>query len=725
MSEEGQEQLPGELTAGESRKDAADSALDSFVLMLAFLERPADKGQLRHSLGKGSQQLDLDDLLVLSKRQEIKAKRIKAADGQLDTLPLPAIARLLDGSYLLLLQISDSEALIFRPADGRPTKIPRGSFIAEFAGDLLLMTTRDKVAGMSRAFDVSWFIPALVKYRHLLRDVLLASFFIQLLGLASPLFFQVVIDKVLVHKGLTTLEVLALGLFVVSVFDVLMSALRTYLFSHTTSRVDVELGAKLFGHLVRLPLSYFQARRVGDSVARVRQLDTIREFLTSSALTLVLDLLFTIVFLAVMALYSGWLLLITLITLPLYALVVIFLGPPLRRKLNEKFVRGAENQSFLVESVTGIETLKSMSVEPQMQARWERQIAGYVKTGFDASMLANWGSQAIQLINKLGTLAILFFGARLVIKGDLTVGELVAFNMLAGQVAGPVLRLAQLGQDFQQARIAVSRLGDILNNPVEPQSSASKASLPPIRGRVVFDSVRFRYRSDAPEVLKGLSLEATPGEVIGIVGPSGSGKSTLAKLLQRLHVPEQGRVLVDGVDLAMVDPSWLRRQLGVVLQENILFNRSVRENIALADPAMPMENVVMAAELAGAHDFILEFPEAYDTQIDERGSNLSGGQRQRIAIARALATHPKILIFDEATSALDAESEEIIQKNLKAMASGRTVFIIAHRLSAVRQADRIVTLEKGVITETGSHADLVMRGGRYASLYRKQMGIVT
>jgi subfamily B ATP-binding cassette protein HlyB/CyaB len=295
--------------------------------------------------------------------------------------------------------------------------------------------------------------------------------------------------------------------------------------------------------------------------------------------------------------------------------------------------------------------------------------------------------------------------------------------MLAGQVAGPVLRLAQLGQDFQQARIAVERLGDILNNPMEPQSTASKASLPEIRGRILFEGVRFRYRPDGQEVLKGIDIDIAPGEIVGIVGPSGSGKSTLAKLLQRLHVPERGRILIDGVDLAMVDPSWLRRQVGVVLQENILFNRSVRENIALADPALPLENVVAAAELAGAHDFILETPEAYDTQLDERGSNLSGGQRQRIAIARALAIHPRILIFDEATSALDAESEEVIQRNLKAMTQGRSVIIIAHRLSAVRQADRILTLEKGEITEMGSHAELMARNGRYASLYKKQMGL--
>lgn len=708
---------------GRATAPGDDTALGSFILMLAYLGRPADPAQLVHMLGKGSAPLDFDDLLVLAKRLDIKARRLKTSDARLDSLPLPAIAQLADGSDVLLLQISQTHALLFRPGDERPTQVERAAFALQFAGELLLMTTRERMAGAARIFDVSWFIPALVKYRHLLRDVLFASLFIQLLGLASPLFFQVVIDKVLVHKGLTTLEILAAGLFVVSVFEIGLSGLRTYLFAHTTSRVDVELGSKLFGHLVRLPLSYFGARRVGDSVARVRQLDTIREFLTSSALTLIMDLFFTIVFLAVMWLYSGWLLLIVLVTLPLYALVVFLIGPPLRRTLDEKFLRGAENQSFLVESVTGIETLKAMSVEPQMQARWERQIAGYVKTSFNASMLANWGSQAIQLINKLGMLAILFFGARLVVKGDLTVGELVAFNMLAGQVAGPVLRLAQLGQDFQQARIAVARLGDVLNNPVEPQASAGKTSLPQIRGRIVFDNVRFRYAPDSPEVLKGISLDIAPGEVLGIVGPSGSGKSTFAKLVQRLHVPERGRILVDGVDLALVDPSWLRRQVGIVLQENILFNRSVRDNIALADPAMPIENVTMAAELAGAHDFVLEFPHGYDTQIDERGGNLSGGQRQRIAIARALATRPKILIFDEATSALDAESEQIIQRNLKAMTTGRTVIVIAHRLSAVRQADRIITLEKGEITEMGTHEELIRKNGRYASLYRKQMGV--
>jgi len=509
------------------------------------------------------------------------------------------------------------------------------------------------------------------------------------------------------------------GLFV---FETILSGLRQYLFAHTTSRVDVELGAGLFRHLQNLPMSYFGSRRVGDTVARVRELETIRSFLTSNAITLVLDLLFTGVFLAVMYLYSPKLLLIVLISIPLYVAISLAVLPGLRRRIDEKFKRHAENQSFLVESVTAIETLKSMAVEPQMQNRWERQLAGYVGSGFSAAMLGNWGSQAIQLVSKLTTVAILFFGAKAVIAGDMTVGMLVAFNMLAGRVSQPVLRLAQLAQDFQQARLAVDRLGDILNSPAEP-SSPSRSSLPAIRGQIRLDKVRFRYRVNGPEVLRGIDLEVVPGEMLGIVGPSGSGKSTLTKLIQRLHVPEQGRVLVDGVDLALVDPAWLRRQVGVVLQENILFNRTVRENIALTDPSWPMDRVMAAATLAGAHEFILELPEGYDTRIDERGANLSGGQRQRIAIARALIGDPRILILDEATSALDAESEEIVQKNLRRIAEGRTVIIIAHRLSAVRQCNRIISVEEGQITETGSHADLLRQGGRYAQMYSRQMGL--
>jgi subfamily B ATP-binding cassette protein HlyB/CyaB len=702
---------------------APDSGLLCLVALLGFLGKAAEPEQLRHQLGAGSGPTAAADLLRLAKRLEVKARSVTARPDRLARYPLPAMARLTDGGWILLLQAAGDRVLLFAPDQDRPEAEDLSVFLQRFSGELLLMTTRERVAGAARAFDVTWFIPALVKYRHLLRDVLLASFFLQILGLITPLFFQIVVDKVLVHKGLTTLEVLAVGLLVVSIFDVLVGGLRTYLFAHTTSRVDAELGSKLFSHLTHLPLAYFQARRVGDSVARVRELENIREFLTSSALTAVLDLVFGAVFLVVMWMYSPKLLLIVLVTLPLYALVVGLVGPVLRRRLDEKFARGAENQSFLVEAVSGVETLKALAVEPQMQTRWERQLAGYIKASFNARMLANWGSQAIQLINKLGSVGILFFGAKLVIDGKLTVGELVAFNMLAGQVAGPVLRLAQLAQDFQQARLSVERLGDILNAPTEPASSPSRASLPAIAGHVILERVSFRYRPDGREVLRDLDLEIAPGEVLGVVGPSGSGKSTLTKLIQRLHTPERGRVLVDGVDLSVVDPSWLRRQVGVVLQENILFNRTVRENIALADPAMPMETVVEAAKMAGAHDFILELPEAYDTRIDERGGNLSGGQRQRMAIARALATDPRVLILDEATSALDAESEEIVQTNLKLMAAGRTVIIIAHRLSAVRQADRIITVERGSVTEAGTHDELLRAGGRYAQLYSRQMGL--
>jgi len=705
-----------------------DPALACFVLLARFLGVPADANQIAHDRGKGETPFTLEDLSRVAKRLGLMARIRRCGLDDLRKVPLPAIAELLDGGSAVFLKVDDDPAnprILVQHGDREAPEIWTFEELAErFAGRLLLMTSRERMAGDSRPFDISWFIPALVKYRRSLRDVLIASFFIQLMGLVTPVFFQLVIDKVLVHQTLGTLDVIAIGLAVVLIWETALSGLRTWLFAHTTNRVDAELSAGMFRHLVSLPLSYFESRRVGDSVARVHELDRIREFLTSNAVTVVIDLFFTIVFFALMFMYSTLLTFIVLGSIPIYVLISVFITPPLRARLDEKFRRGAENQSYLVETVTGIGTLKAMAVEPQMRDRWEKQFAGYIQTGFSVTKLANWGNHLIQIVSKLTTVAILYFGAKAVIAGDLSVGSLVAFNMLAGRVASPILRLSQLWQDFQQVRISVDRLGDVLNAPAEPQHSPDRATLPPIRGDIEFDKVRFRYRPDASEALRGVALKIGAGEMLGIVGPSGSGKSTLAKLVQRLYVPEQGRVMVDGVDLSLVDPAWLRRQIGVVLQENILFNRTVRENIALADPTRPMEAVLAASELAGAHEFIVKLPHGYDTLIEERGGNLSGGQRQRIAIARAMIGDPRILILDEATSALDAESEEIIQNNLKMIAEGRTVIIIAHRLSAVRQCHRIITIEEGELTEQGDHDALLASGGRYADLYRRQMGLV-
>ena len=660
------------------------------------------------------------DLVRAARRLGLKARAVASSPGRLGKVPLPAIAELRDGRFLVLARVAGARVLVQEGA--RPPRLlGLDELEARWTGRLVLLARRAALAGAERRFDLTWFIPAVVKYRRLFAEVLVVSFFLQLFALVTPLFFQVVIDKVLVHRGLTTLDVLVVGLAGVMVFEVILGGLRTYVLAHTTSRVDVELGAGLFRHLLGLPLAYFEARAAGQTVARVHELHTIRDFLTGSAVTLVLDLAFTVVFLAVMYGYSPTLTYVVLGSIPFYVLISLGITPALRRRVEEKFRRGAANQAFLVEAVTGVETLKSMSVEPQMRQRWEEQLAAYVHASFRAVIVGTFGSQAVQLVSKLVTALTLWLGAKLVIGGELTVGQFIAFNMLAGQVSGPILRLAQLWQDFQQMRIAVERLGDVLNTPVEPGLAAGRPAPPPMQGRVRFEGVTFRYRPDGPEVLREVSFEVRPGEMVGIVGRSGSGKSTLTRLLQRLYVPEHGKVLVDGIDLAMADPRWLRRQVGVVLQENVLFQSSVRDNIALAEPAMAMERVVAAARLAGAHEFILELPEGYDTVLEERGANLSGGQRQRIAIARALATEPRVLVFDEATSALDYESERVLRENMARIVEGRTVLVVAHRLSTVRRADRIVVLDRGRIVEQGSPDDLaVRRGGLYARLYRMQ-----
>ena len=707
--------------ATQSEVIAADPGLAVLVLLLRYHGIAADPAQISHRVGAVG--IGIPEMLRSAKELGLKARSRQTNWDSLANTPLPAIAALRDGGFLFLAKVGDDKALVQSPLSPRPGIMTRVEFEAVWDGRLVLMTRRAALANLSRRFDITWFLGAIHKYRRMLGEVLLASFFLQVFALVSPLFFQVVIDKVLVHRTLSTLEVLAVGLVAIAIFETILGILRTYVFAHTTNRIDVELGARLFQHLVALPIGYFQARRVGDFVARVRELENIRNFLTSSALTLVIDLFFNIVFLGVMFVYSPFLSFIVIGAFPFYIAISVAATPLFRQRLDDKFSRGAENQAFLVETVTGVETLKAMAVEPQMQRRWEEQLAGYVAASFRVLTLGNMASQSVQLVSKLVTAGVLFFGAKLVIEGDLSVGELVAFNMLAGRVSAPVVRLAQIWQDFHQARLSVARLGDILNTPAERSFKTGRAALPAIRGDIAFENVTFRYRVDGPEVLHEVSLSVPAGQIVGVVGPSGSGKSTLAKLTQRLYVPESGRVLIDGVDLAMVDTAWLRRQLGVVLQESVLFNRSVRDNIALTDPAIPIEQVVAAAQLGGAHEFILALPEGYDTIVGERGSSLSGGQKQRIAIARALISNPRILIFDEATSALDYESERVIQKNLEEIAKNRTVFIIAHRLSTVRRTDRIITIDNGRLVEDGTHDELVKRGGRYAMLYRVQAGL--
>jgi len=703
--------------------DTPDTGLTCLLILARFHDLPADGSQLRHQFAQSGQVLSDTDLLRAAKHLGLKAGLVKTKWSKLHETPLPAMAKRTDGRYLVLAKVEAEKVLVQDPVEARPLVLSREQFEAMWNGELLLFTKRANVRLQDLKFDFTWFIPAIVKYRKFFGEVLIASFFLQLFALLTPLFTQVVIDKVLVHKGFTTLYVLAIGMIMLAVFEATLGGLRTYLFSHTTNRIDVSLGAQLFRHILTLPLSYFEARRVGDTVARVRELEQIRQFLTSHSVTVVLDLIFTVVFLTVMWFYSPMLTLVVMASLPIYALLSVGITPSIRARLHEKFNRGAENQAFLVEAVSGIQTVKAMAVEPPLLRKWEEQLAGYVQASFRATSLMTIAGQAATCVQKITTVAVLWVGAYRVIEGNLSIGQLIAFNMLSAQVTGPLLRLVNLWQEFQQVGISVQRLGDVLNTQPEPSYNPNRTTLPQVRGQVRFEDVTFRYWSDGPEVVRKMSLSVEPGQVIGIVGRSGSGKSTIAKLLQRLYLPERGRILVDGVDLAQVDPAWLRRHVGVVLQDNFLFNGSVRSNIALTDPGLAMEQVIHAAKLAGAHEFILELGDGYDTLIGEHGCTLSGGQRQRIAIARALVANPRILVFDEATSALDYESEAVIQQNMAQICQGRTVLIIAHRLSTVRPAHRIYVVERGEILEQGSHDELLrINGGCYARLHAHQSG---
>jgi ATP-binding cassette subfamily B protein len=555
----------------------------------------------------------------------------------------------------------------------------------------------------------------------MLFQVLLASFVVQLFSLANPLLIQVIIDKVITQRSLDTLQILGIALVVVTLMEGIISSLRTYLFADTTNRIDLRLGAEVIDRLLRLPLGYFDRRPVGELGTRIAELEKIRNFITGQALMTILDSAFSVIYIIVMAIYSWLLTIIALIVLPVQIALTLIGSPIIRRQIRSVATENANTQSHLVEVLTGIQTVKAQNVEMVSRWKWQDFYSKYISRSFEKTLTGTFLTETSQVLQKLSQLLVLWVGASLVLKGELTLGQLIAFRIISGYVTQPLLRLSSIWQNIQELRVSFERLADIVDTPVESDDSdRSKIPLPPINGDVLFEDLNFSFTPGTPDVLKNINLHIKQGTFVGIVGQSGSGKSTLMKLLPRLYAPTQGRILLDKYDIAKVELYSLRRQIGIVPQDPLLFSGTISDNIALTNPEASSDSIVKAAMIAEAHDFIMELSEGYSSRVGERGASLSGGQRQRIAIARTLLSNPKLLVMDEATSALDYDTERRVCDNLVEALHDRTVFFITHRLSTIRRADLIIMMHQGVIVETGTHDELMALKGRYFALYRQQ-----
>ena len=691
-----------------------------FLIVTRFLGVKVPKDYEKRFLEKEN---TFYELVRTAKDLGLKAAAGKHKIKKLDKTTAPVIAKLKNDGYLLLVSHQNHTWVVLNPLKGTPESMDEKQLFQELSGEVIILGKGKAQEGENgnKKFGFGWFIPTIMKFKRQFICVLIAVFFIQILGILTPLMTQVVVDKVLAHHAMNTLNTIAIGIFIVYVYELLISLCKSYLFVHTTNRIDVMLSAKLFHHLFGLPLKYFESRRVGETVARVRELDQIRAFLTGTPLSSIVDVFFVSVYIVVLFLYNVRLALIVTASLPIFVILSIIVTPLFKKRLDEKFETGARSQSFLVEAINGIHTVKAFALENSFEDKWGDYQSDYVKAGYKTSMISQTSGAVANFVQHVVDLFVLVFGAKAVIAGSLSIGQLVAFRMLAGRVSGPVLRLVQLWQEYQQASLSVKRIGDIFNSPVETMSDNMLQELPSLHGKIRFENVRFRYKVDAADVLHGISFEIKENCITGLVGRSGSGKSTISKLIQRLYIPQSGRISIDGMDVSLMPPQTLRRQIGVVLQENFMFNGTVADNISIHCPEASMEKIIETAKLAGAHDFIMELEQGYDTVIGEQGVSLSGGQKQRVAIARAIINNPRILIFDEATSALDYESESIIQRNLKDICKNRTVLIIAHRLSTLSAADEIMVIDRGELKERGNHEALMRRNGLYAYLYRQQL----
>ena len=701
-----------------------DTGLASLVLIAKHYKIAVDMRQMERAYVLESGSVDTATLVRAARDLKLKVRAYSNITREkLASLPMPAMMKLQGDRYIVLHGFRDGRMFITDPGYSQQiAQADEKKVMEAWTGEVILFTRRFELPKEDGRFGFRWFMPVVSKYGRYLRNVLIISLLLQLLGLAAPFFTQVIIDKVLVHRSADTLDILIIGMLLSALFTNWMQALRGYLFTNITSKMDVALSSRLFRNITALPLRYFGKWQVGDVVSRAGELENLRSFLTGSSLTVVLDIVFAAVYLGVMLFYSKVLSLVVLLILPLFVLLNVVVAPIYKKLINERFLIGAENRSFLIETLTGVRTVKASGLEAGFIGKYEDMLARYVKSVFSVVSLANVAGSIGMFLQQIFTLAILWTGAVYVMAHEITVGELIAFQMMAGQLIAPVMRLISMWQYFQQTRVSMERLGDIMNEEREPAFNPGRTTLPNIKGQIALEHVSFRYTEEGGNVLENFGVSIGAGMKVGIVGRSGSGKSTLTKLIQRLYLPDSGRIMIDGVDIAQVEPAWLRRQIGVVLQDSMLFGGTIEENIRIACPNATHEDVVRAATLAGAADFIEELPHKYDTFVGERGSLLSGGQRQRISIARALILNPAIMIFDEATSALDYESESIIMNNLEQIAEGRTMLMIAHRLSTVQGCDAIIMLDHGRIVEAGSHAELMAKQGAYYRLYMAQTG---
>ncbi len=707
----------------EARQENVNTGLVSLEIIARMNNVDIDMRSIVREYAISSVDITPEELIRIAKNKGFKVKlkkNLKIKDFP-KNYPLPAIVQLKNEDYLVILGIKHEEnkVLTLKPLSNQPEVHIIDEFQEEIKDFVLVLSHKANVTDVK--FGFKWFFNEIYKYKKIIAQVLLGSFVIQLFGLVTPLFTQVILDKVLVNRTISTLDVLAFAFVVVAIFELLLNLSRNYIFIHTTNKIDAKLGAKLFKHLFQLYYTYFETRQVGNIAARVRELDRIREFITDKSVSVLIDAFFSLVFLAIMFVYSPKLTFISLGFLAIIAIIYVTITPELRERLEEKFQMGAHSNSYLVESITGVQTVKSLAIEGSMFKKWEDKLGKYLKSSFNLAIIGNFTGSICGFLQKGMTIAILYVGVMLVIDNKLTIGQLIAFQMFSGQFSAPMLRLVGLWNEFQQTLLAVDRIGDILNSPIELQSK-SAITLSHVNGDIKVEHLSFKYNVEAPYVLNDINLDIKAGQKIGFVGRSGSGKSTIAKLIQRLYYATQGTIYIDGIDIRNINPVWLRTNIGIVLQENYLFSGTIKDNISLPRPNVPMEGIIQAAKIAGAHEFISKLPKGYDTEVGERGSSLSGGQKQRIAIARALISNPKILIFDEATSALDYESEKIIKDNMAMISKGRTTIVIAHRLSTIKDCDLIVCFDNGQIVEIGTHEDLLQKDSYYKKLYLAQAG---